>query len=72
MKKPYLTLLQGSDRRQSTTGLMKTSRGSNPAPEDRHAEVASLAKAIHDNAYRLDCRKLADCLIASLLLGLLK
>jgi anti-sigma28 factor (negative regulator of flagellin synthesis) len=71
MKKPNLTLVQHSDRRQAD-GPMETVLRSRPAPEARSEKIASLSKAIRNNAYRLDCRKLADCLIASLLLGLLK
>jgi hypothetical protein len=71
MKKPHLTLVQNSDRRQAD-GLMNTLLRPRLAPEERPEKIASLTKAIRNNAYRLDCRKLADCLIAGLLLGLLR
>lgn len=71
MKKPHLTLVPVSDRRQ-TDGLKKTVLRSGQTTEERPEKIASLTKAIRNNTYRLDCRKLADCLIAGLLLGLLK
>jgi hypothetical protein len=42
------------------------------APEDRQEKIESLTKAIRSNSYRIDYRKLADGLIASVLLGLLR
>jgi hypothetical protein len=71
MKKPHLSMVQVPDRRQAD-GLMKTLLRSRQTPEERPEKIDSLTKAIRNNAYRLDCRKLADCLIAGLLLGLLK
>lgn len=41
-------------------------------PEVRQDKVQPLRKAIRTNSYRIDYRKLADCLISSMLLGLLK
>lgn len=41
-----------------------------PLPEVRHDKVNSLSQAIRTKTYRIDTRKLADCLIVSLLLGL--
>ena len=41
-------------------------------PEVREEKVRSLSRAIITNTYRIDCRKLADCLISSLLFGLLR
>lgn len=39
------------------------------SPELRSRKVKPLTAAVRTNTYRVDCRKLADCLIASLLLG---
>jgi anti-sigma28 factor (negative regulator of flagellin synthesis) len=52
--------------------LMKTLLGHRQAPEDRQEKIQSLSNAVRSNSYRIDCRKLADCLITSLLLGLLR
>ncbi len=41
-------------------------------PEVRQEKVRHLSRAIRTNTYRVDCRKLADCLITSLLFGLLR
>ena len=71
MKKPHLTVAPVPNPRQPNN-LMKTLLGCGQVREERPEKIASLAKAIRNNAYRLDCRKLADCLIASLLLGLLR
>ncbi len=40
-----------------------------PLPEVRDDKVNSLAQAIRNKTYNIDTRKLADCLIVSLLLG---
>ena len=50
--------------------LMKSLLGHRQAPEERQEKIQSLSRAVRANAYRIDCRKLADCLITSLLLGL--
>ncbi len=42
------------------------------APEVRQEKVRTLSRALQTNGYRIDCRKLADCLITSLLFGLLR
>lgn len=42
------------------------------APDLRQDKVQPLSKAIRTSTYRIDYRKLADCLISSMLLGLLK
>jgi hypothetical protein len=52
--------------------VMKTLQGGRPDLDDRQEKIQSLSNAVRNNSYRLDCRKLADCLIASLLLGLLR
>gem|GEM_PF-6003608 len=41
-------------------------------PEVRQEKVQSLSKAVRTKTYRVDCRKLADCLINSLLFGFLR
>ncbi len=41
-------------------------------PEVRQEKVRSLSRALQTNGYRIDCRKLADSLITSLLFGLLR
>jgi anti-sigma28 factor (negative regulator of flagellin synthesis) len=53
-----------------SNSLMKTLLGHRQAPEDRQEKIQSLSRAVRTNSYRIDCRKLADCLITSLLLGL--
>lgn len=50
--------------------LMRSLLGHRQLPEDRQEKIQSLSRAVRTNAYRIDCRKLADCLIISLLLGL--
>jgi len=52
--------------------LTKTLLGHRQALEDRQKKIQTLSCAVRGNAYRIDCRKLADCLISSLLLGLLR
>lgn len=68
MKKSHLTLVPKPNHQ----GMMKNSISGQQNPEGRQEKVISLARAIRNNAYRVDCRKLADCLIASMLLGLLR
>ena len=58
--------------RRHSNGLMKNLLASRREWEGRQEKIASLSKAVKSNTYRLDCRKLADCLIAGLLLGLLR
>jgi len=41
-------------------------------PEVRQEKVRKLSQALRTNGYRVDCRKLADSLITSLLFGLLR
>jgi anti-sigma28 factor (negative regulator of flagellin synthesis) len=69
MEKQYFGMARVSSCRQPQV-VMKTLQGRCPDLDERQEKIQSLSKAIRNNAYRLDCRKLADCLIASLLLGL--
>jgi hypothetical protein len=71
MKKPHLTVAPVPNPRQPNN-LMTTLLGRRQVREERQEKIASLSKAVKSNAYRIDCRKLADCLIAGLLLGLLR
>ncbi|MGQ9921353.1 MAG: flagellar biosynthesis anti-sigma factor FlgM [Desulfobacca sp.] len=41
-------------------------------PDVRQEKVKKLSTALRTNGYRIDCRKLADSLITSLLFGLLR
>jgi hypothetical protein len=50
--------------------LIKSLLGHRQVPEDRQEKIQSLSRAVRTNAYRIDCRKLADSLISSFLLGL--
>lgn len=71
MKKPLFTVAPVPARRLSYV-MIKTLLGYRQEREERQEKIESLSNAVQGNAYRLDCRKLADCLIASLVLGLLR
>ena len=71
MKKRHLNVAPVPASRQAKV-LMKTLLGVRQDREERQKNIAPLSKAVRSNAYRIDCRKLADCLIAGLLLGLLR
>jgi hypothetical protein len=71
MKKPHLKVAPVPAPRQPND-LMKTLLGRRQVREERQERIASLSNVVKSNAYRIDCRKLADCLIAGLLLGLLR
>ena len=50
--------------------LLKALMRLGQSPRVRQYRISSLTKAVRQNRYRIDCRKLADCLIAALLFGL--
>lgn len=52
--------------------LAKGLRRLRQAPEVRPEKIHLLSRAIRSNTYHVDSRKLADCLITSLLLGFLR
>jgi anti-sigma28 factor (negative regulator of flagellin synthesis) len=70
MAKPKLLLARVSSRHQSAI-LKKTCQCLGRTPEERQEKIQSLSHAIRSNSYRIDCRTLADCLIASLVFGIL-
>ena len=41
-------------------------------PEIRQERVRSISQEVRKKSYRIDCRKLADCIITGLLFGLLR
>ena len=71
MKKPRFTAAPAALLRQSNV-LLQTFLSCGQVREERREKIACLSKAIRSNAYRVDCRKLTDCLIAGLLLGLIR
>jgi hypothetical protein len=64
-----ITVIEKAPSRRQPKLLLKALWRSRQTPEVRQEKIKSLANAIHTNTYRIDCRKLADCLITSLLLG---
>ncbi len=71
MEKQTIVIERASSRRQLKV-LMKALLHLGQAPDVRQEKIQPLSNAIRTNAYRIDCRKLADCLITSLLFGLLR
>ena len=71
MKKPHFPMALIPAPRQPNN-LVTSLLARRQVREERQEKIASLSEAVKSNAYRLDCRKLADCLITSLLLGLLR
>jgi anti-sigma28 factor (negative regulator of flagellin synthesis) len=69
MEKKLTDMEKASCRRQPKV-LLRTLWRTRQAPEARQERIKTLAQAIHGNTYRMDCRKLADCLIAGLLMGI--
>jgi anti-sigma28 factor (negative regulator of flagellin synthesis) len=65
------TVIATTPPRQQLRVIMKAIMRLPQAPEVRQEKIQPLHNAIRANTYRIDCRKLADCLIASLVLGLL-
>jgi hypothetical protein len=68
MKNQPLVIECTPTRRQLKV-LLKAILRVRQAPEVRYHKLQPLTAAVGSNTYRVDCRKLADCLIASLLLG---
>jgi anti-sigma28 factor (negative regulator of flagellin synthesis) len=71
MKKQISVREKTTDQRPPKR-LLKTLWRSCQSSEARQEKIKSLSHTIHTNGYRIDCRKLADCLITSLLFGLLR
>ena len=71
MEKQTIAIERVRSRRQLKI-LMKALLRLGQAPDVRQEKIQPLANAIRSNAYRIDCRKLADCLISSLMFGLLR
>ncbi len=71
MEKQTIVIERTPTRRQLKV-LMKALWRLRQAPEVRQEKIQPLSKAIRSNSYRVDCRKLADCLITSLLFSILR
>jgi hypothetical protein len=67
-----INLLEKAPPQKQTKVFLKAIRRPCQAPEGGPDKIKSLSYAVHTNTYRIDCRKLADCLIASLLMGFLR
>jgi hypothetical protein len=65
-------LLEKAPPGKQTKVFLKALRRPCQAPEGGPEKMQSLSHAVHTNTYRIDCRKLADCLIAGLLMGFLR
>lgn len=65
-------IIEGATTRRQLKVLMKALRRLRQAPEVRQEKIHPISNAIRNNSYRIDCRKLADCLITSLMFGLLR
>jgi anti-sigma28 factor (negative regulator of flagellin synthesis) len=65
-------VIEHTPPRQQLRVIMKAILRVRQAPEIRQEKIQPLHHAIRANTYRIDCRKLADCLIASLMFGLLR
>jgi hypothetical protein len=68
MKNQTIAIERPPTRRQLKV-LLKALLRVRQAPELRSHKLQPLTATVRTNTYRVDCRKLADCLIASLLLG---
>jgi hypothetical protein len=67
-----ITFIETAPPRRQPKVLLQAFWRPRRAPEDGPEKMQSLVQAVQTNTYRIDCRKLADCLIASLLMGLLR
>lgn len=70
--KPESTHITPPATQRQVKILLKALLRLGQTPEVRQEKVRTLSRALRTNGYRIDCRKLADSLITSLLFGLLR